>query len=520
MTNIKSPVDPFGHNISHFTKARAADNVKKAKASSDLLRGLLFSLAVPLIAGAAYLMFSNDEIYIPSLSVSNDLPVLVEMPPSQPARAPAARAELLVAPPVQPELAVAALGIATLGAEDIQAAPGAKLEKPRPVVLQLNSIGKLESPFSLELDANGLEISRKEFADRAFFLPTIPRGAFESAKTLSLAQVPDDFKNIIQARPFAFNDSERIRVTELRRRAPELNRWFNSMADLSNSRLRTNQQAIESFTAASNESRKADALAELQWMKAASIMRDMDGDRSVEKRLLDVMMLWVRTYKPTGSAVSDLPLIDAVYAYNNIRHLWSSTDQNVIDGFFNGLVDAQFIRMRSHKVFDEEHAAHVQFALTVGLVTENRALQLHGLTQYKLHVDQSALLNLDSFGTDEVKTLHHLLRAAYALDRTGNGTYRSLNLNRAIATLAGTSQSSPSDLRLNTVALGAYFRPDLYPRLAALTVQSGVLNSRFGTSDGAVLAALRRPTSSMDPAVSGRQPSGVPTKLPPKTPRR
>ncbi len=77
MTNVKSPVDPFGHNISHITKERAADNVKKAKAASDLIRGLLFSLSVPLIAGAVYLMMSNDELYIPSLSVKNDLPPLI-----------------------------------------------------------------------------------------------------------------------------------------------------------------------------------------------------------------------------------------------------------------------------------------------------------------------------------------------------------------------------------------------------------------------------------------------------------
>lgn len=520
MTNIKSPIDPFGHNVSHFTKARAADNVKKAKATSDLVRGLIFSLAVPLVGGAIYLMLSNDEVSISGLAVTNELPVLINVPTPENTRAPAARAELIQAPPVQPELAAAAFGIETSGAQKFQTFHGGSTGAPRALSVRLSADGKLESPFSVELDENGLEVSRKEASELTFFLPPIPRGYFESSKTILSTQIPEDFKTINQARPFAVSDLERIRLTELRRRAPELNGWFADIAGTSNARLRTSQQAIENFSAPQFQNLRSDAIEELRWVKAASIVRDIDGDRSVEKRLLETMMLWARIYKATGSPLDDLPLLDALEAYNNIRHLWSTTDQTFIDGFFHGLVEAQFVKMKSHKKFDETHAAHARFAVAVGLVTGNRALQLHGLTQYKLHVERSTALKLESFGTDEVKTLNHLLRTAYALDRAGSDDYRSNELNRAIATLAGPSQSFPQEMRIDTLAVGAYFRPELYSRLAALTSQTGVPRARFGTADGALIAALRKPTSSLDPSMSARQPSNVPTKLPPKAPRR
>ncbi len=415
-----------------------------------------------------------------------------------------------------------ALGIETLSVDDLRP-PGASqnsAQKSQDLKITLNSNGKMESPFSLELDENGFEVSRKELGDNAFFLPSIPRGVFETATSISSAQIPDDFKNLAQVRPFALTEAERNRITIIRQRAPELNRWIVSTLDFSNSRNRVAQVAVESFTSFKFEAMKASALTELKWIQSASFARDLNSDRTVEKRLLDTMMLWAKTYKPSGSAIDDRPLMDAAEAYGNIRHLWSSTDQNLIDGFFTGLVEAQFTRMKSHKFFDEAHAAHVRFALIVGLVTDNRALQLHGITQYKLHVERSPIFKMESFGTTEVRTLEHLLRSAYALDRSENFDYRHMNLSRAVTVLSGASQSSPKEERINTLALGAYFRPDLYPRLAALTVQTGTLNSRFGMSDGALIAALRRPTSSLDPSASGRQPSQVPTKLPPKAPRR
>jgi hypothetical protein len=520
MTNIKSPVDPFGHNVSYFTKIRGEDAEKREKSKSETVRVILIALAVPMIAGAIYLAVSGQSLNIPGLTPESD----ETMPPSSQTaalestgdRSPAAKATLPAILPL--EVAPQPPGIAIV----TQDGHGTTNESAAPQTLKivLDSNGIMVSPYSVELDENGDEVARTELRDRLVYLPSLPLGQFESAPVLSKAEVPSTYTNNSQNRVFVFSEEERRRVAGLRAVAPEVKKYLNEEDSLSTSRLSIATQSVVSFTAGPNlqQARIDDMYAELKWMRAASLARDISGDRSVERRLMDSLMALAKTYKPTGSPVTELPLLDALFAYDHVRHLWRTPDQAIIDGFFRDIVDMQFTRIKSEKVYTEVHAAHVLFALSVGYVIQNSAFQLHGITQYKAHIERSKLFSLESYGPEDVRTLNALLRSAYVIERSGNLYYQSVKLYQAAGTLATASQAETKLYLLKTLGVAAYFRPDLYPHLAALTRNAGIANSRFGSGEGALLAASRHATASLLPssAINRLPTNTVPTKLPPK----
>lgn len=518
MTNIKSPVDPFGHNVSHFTKVRAADEEKRAKTKSDVIRGLLIALAFPLIAGAIYLAVSGQSLRIPGITD--------EEPAAKPAttgstanpsaldRQPAANATL---PSILPlEVAPTPPAITTVDRDGHGSTSEAVV--PQPLKLEFDSNGQLVSPYTVELNENGDEVARTEQLDRMVFLAPLPLGPFESASKLSKAEVPSSFTLAPQARPFVFSDDERKRVASLRAIAPEVKKYLDESDALSSSRLSMANQAVESFTpdAKLTQVRIDDMFTELRWMRAATISRDISGDRNVERRLLESLMLLARTYKPTGSPITELPLLDALFAYDHVRHLFRTPDQTTIDGFFRDIVDAQFTRMKFEKTYTELHAAHVLFALSVGSVIQNKAFELHGLTQYKFHIDNSKALAHDSYGPEVVRTMNALLHSAYVIERSGTNAYQSARLNQAVNVLFTASQAESKTYLLRTMGVAAYFRPDLYPNLAAQTRAAGIPNSRFGTGEGALLAASRHANASLLPSAINRLPTNAPTKLPAK----
>lgn len=519
MTNVKSPIDAFGHGVSQLTTARAADAEKVAQSKSETVRMILIALAVPIIAGAGYLAVSGQTLVIPWLNAENEAP-RPQKPKSIAAqaaidRAPAAKTAL---PEILPlEVPAAPPGITTIGEDGHRTTN--ETAAPRLLTVELDSNGIMISPFTVELNENGDEVGRTELADQMVYLPALPLGAFESATVLSKAEVPSSFTSDSKARTFVFSDEERRRVAGLRAVAPEVKKYLDASDALSTSRLSTATQTVESFTAGPQlpQSRIDDMYIELKWMRAASLARDLSGDRSVERRLMDSLMSLAKTYKPSGRPLLEMPLLDAVDAYDHVRHLWRTPDQAIIDGFFSDVVDAQFTRLKSQKVYNEVHATHILFALSVGYVIQNSAFQLHGITQYRNHIEHSQMFTHDSFGPEEVLAMSSLLRAAWVLERSGSLAYQNAKLNQAIPTLFTLSQADSKLTLLKTLGFAAYFRADLYPLLAQASRNAGVLNSRFGSGEGAILAASRRATASLLPNTGGnRVPTGVPLKLPPK----
>lgn len=513
MTDLRSPVDSFGRDPSQYTKQKAADAAKRAQSNSELVRGLLIAMAIPLSAGAVYLLLSGQDVRIEGLTSS---PVAAAPVPN------AASVSATLPPPIGAEIvptgnphgSTAIVAGPTNPVDRTIATSGSSLE-PQELKLELDSSGQLKSPYTVVLDENGREVSRKEFSEFAMFLPLLPLGPFEGAKTLSTAEVPADFSPKQQVRPFVYSEIEHRRLAALRATAPEIRRAIDNLTSLSSSRMTMSPAAVESFSDSRLQAAAENAKIELRWLKAAAVTRDLLGDRTPERRLVDSLLTWARTYKPSGDAVAELPLLDAVYAYNSVRHLYRTPDQAEIDAFFKQIIDLQFIRQKSNKVYNESHAAHILMTAAVGYVIENSAFQLHAITQYKYHVEKSLELKQSAPGDDEVKSLASLLETAYIFDRAGMLDYRSPQLHAASAAMVAHGKTTDPLRLVDAVASAAYFDPTFYRRLITISAQAGVTGTRFGTDNGAFKAALRKPTSSLT-APALRLPTSAPTKLPPK----
>lgn len=519
MTNIKSPVDPFGHNVSHYTKQKAADVAKRAQINSELIRGLLVAMAIPLAAGAAYLLLSGQEVRIEGLTTNaggaNSSQTSQAHTPAVKATLPAPiGAEIVPTGNMQGTLPVVATSANPV---DRGIAAANTPAQPRELKIELDEEGKLKSPYIVELDEEGREVSRKEFEEYAMFLPPLPLGPYDGVKTLSTSPVPADFIVKMQVRPFAYSEEENRRLGPLRSTAPEIRRALDNATSQASARMTSSPGAVENFYDQRYTTTYQNAMLELRWMKSAAIARDLLGDRTAERRLTESVLLWARTYKPNGDAIMDLPLLDAVYAYNNIRHLYRTPDQTLIDDFFRRIVDVQFIRQKSNKLYNESHTAHILMAAAVGYVVDNSAFQQHAILQYKYHVEKSPQLMQIAPGDEEVNSLRNLLEAAYIFDRVGVLEYRSERFHKAVLAMAANGKTDPAMLLVSTVASAAYFDPTLYARLGALSVQAGLTGTRFGTDEGALKAAVRKPTSSLTASPQAlRMPTNAPTKLPPK----
>lgn len=503
--NIRAQ-DSSGTALSSLTHTTAAGFAKRAKANAALIRGLLIAFSIPFIAGSVYLMTSEKEINIEILRPEKPAALqTINEPAGDATRKPAQHVALpkpAVDVAVIPEVSVASLASSSTASHDPSSAAA-------PLKIVLNYNGEVISPFSVELDENGYEVLRTEPEQHLTFLSM---GAFETAKSISSVTVPSGFTTAGPSRPFTLTELERRRILQLRDSAIEIRAAIQSYEKAAYARLQTSPNASPVL---SNGPDSVDALAELRWLRAASFTRDVSGDRSVEKRLLETLKLWAKTYTPAGTAVAELPLLDALYAYDQIRHLWSTGDQVAIDKFFRDVVDAQFVKIKLEKSYNIEHAAHVRFALAVGYVTGNGSMQYYGQEQFKNHVQNSNLSMMDSYGHEEVMTVGHLLQSAFVLERANSNFYQMPKLNRTVDILMSSSQTTRIKL-LETMAVAAYFRQDLYRSLPAAALAAGVAGSRFGTSEGAVLAAIRKPTTVLGAAAPQRVPTALPVKLPAK----
>lgn len=490
----------FPHQATHLTKKSAEEFGKRSQTNSYSVKALLITMGIPLVAGAAYLIHLKQEVQLEKTSSSKSELTKIEV-------LNAAYREPVLANPVTHASQT------TVPSREAAIAP-----TPGPIKIELDSEGKMISPFSLVLDENGNEESRKEIEETYVLLPPLPLGEFEKVKILSDANITKGFAMRTESRPFIYSDAERLRLTLLRASAPEIKRVFELIQAFATSRMQISPLAVESFEDPRIDSKLiASAQSELAWTTAAAFVREIHGDQSAERRLIETIKLWVATYKPTGNAKAELPFMDLLIAYSYIRHLLGAPDQVMIDDFFKSMINAQFTRLKAHKVYDANHAAHVYCVIAVGYVIDNSAFQLHGQTQFKFHIEHSKALKQDSYGTETVETLKHLFGAAYVLERAGTLEYQNVNLQRAAAILATASQSQPPTLLVEAVARAAYFRGDLYGTLPTLARGAGLLDSRFGTHGGAILAAIRKPTLSLVP---NSQVNRSPTSLPPKLPEK
>lgn len=488
---------------------------------SGLVRGLMTAISVPLIAGAGYLAFSGNDVHLELLTGTK--PLQLQTAPPDPIgeaiRKPAAHVALPKPPPVEDTTPATEVTIATVAHDtatsvtvtdpitgSITKTTPASFSGPTPLKIVLDHKGEMISPLSSELDENGNEVVRIEPEAK---LGPLALGEFTGATTLSSRPTPSGFSAIGPARPFTFTEAERRRIIQLRNTAPEIKSALGNDERIALGRTMYTPFATAVLGGSDN------ALTELHWMRAASVTRDISGDRSFQKRLLETIKAWATTYHPSGSALTDLPLLDALYAYDQVRHLWSTSEQADLDKFFTSLIDAQFSKISSQKVYGIEHAAHVRFATAVAYVTGSGTLQAYAQNRFKDHIENSKLSTLDSLGNDDVIALGHLLEAAVIFDRAGVTVYQNPKLGSAIDAMLALSQTPAAKL-LETMAVAAYFRQDLYRSLPAAAAAAGVAGSRFGTSEGAMLAAIRKPTSVLAATAPTRVPSALPAKLPQK----
>jgi hypothetical protein len=481
------------------------------KQSSGFVQGVLLGIVLPILAGAFYLQYANQDFKV---KMPGETDVDFQLPKdtdNDQTRTPAAR--ITIPPPLElqsklsPEVSAATVAS--------RSAHGSAAQGPLKIVLDSN--GVMISPFSVELDENGDEVTRVE-VDR--HLPNIAMGEFEYVQSLKLFNLPlspaNGFTSSGPARPFAFSDAEKKRILDLRAAAPEIKDAIQHSESITVSR---SQKPVCASDALDGSPADSEGFTELRWLRSASFVLDVIGEKladkatekvSIQKRIGETLLKWAKTYKPSGSAISDLPLLDALVAYDHVRSSFNSSEQNVIDDFFKQLVDAQFTKVKSLRNYGVEHAAHTRFAMSVGNVTGSPTYQYYGQVRYQQHLEFSPLSALESFGEKEVAEFSQLLQAALVLERAHSAAYQNPRMIRSTDLLLNRSQATPQ-LRLETLAVAAYFRQELYSVLPETAKLAGVSSSRFGTSEGAILAAIRKPTSSFALRVNlqGRTPTSA-----------
>lgn len=479
-------------DVSRMTNVASVTSGQTVAASArGTLSGIFFAVLLPLLVIGYYFEFrqtenrtSNFGAIRPALSAN---------------RKPAAHASL----PAQIKLEVPVSENAGLGARAAKAQATGRTS-PMPFKFELDSSGTMTSPFQAELDENGNQNARVEYKDFLSHLPPLPFGQFQNANAASTVNA-NGYAAVSVARPFAFTDLERKRINELATTAFEIKKMIT---DSESATLALTE--IPSTSLAMLEPKA------INWLQFASFARDISGVLADGKRLTKTLLQLATSYKPTGDVAIEMPLFEALTAYDRTRHLFSDSDRSNVDHFFHTIVDAQFLKFKNHKLYDGMHASHLRFALAVGFVTGNGGLQSYGLEQFKNHIESTSFRNMDSLGEADVKRLGELLHAAFVIERSHSVVYQNPTLNHAVDLLVTQSQASSTSF-LAAAGTAAYFRPELYKLLRIAAQNSGIPGSRFGTSEGALLAALRKPTTSFT-ASTPREPSALPSKLPPKRP--
>ncbi len=515
MTNLRTPTDP-----SQYTSKRAKEHASRDKKKSEVIRGLLIAVAIPLVAGAGYLVISGAELSFEQTLIQDPA---VET--TEPARAPATSATLPVVqvdatPVVKNSVSLSEVASYTLPTQPTGGSPG----KPLAIVLDENGI--MTSPFSVELDEDGNEVARLEFKDYVAFLAPLPLGPYENVRSLKEARPTEEFlalwnqslkldpsaaggqKNVYKLTP---DDIRRFSV--LRGQAQEVRSLIEIYDAVARAQMGKQPIAIDSFSSfTATPSQHEAAAKDLSWLESTIVLSQAIGTNAYDARIKDTVLEWVKTYKPSGVVMEDLRLARVAMAFEAIQHQLNAEEVEKCKDFFLRLADAQYVQMKAHKLYDPTHAFHIYLMANLGAATKDLRILQYVTTQYSFHIERSPIFTLSAFDREHFQIMSALLNTTVIFDRLGLRFFQNQKGQQSL--LHGISivlNSSPNEgLReyIQVLMPAAYFEPALYPVLAKA---SPTRLNRFGTTHGTTLAVLRKPTTSLRPT-DNRIPSSLPKK--------
>jgi hypothetical protein len=234
------------------------------------------------------------------------------------------------------------------------------------------------------------------------------------------------------------------------------------------------------------------------WIQSATQTANIFGDQTFDKRLGEALGLWTKTYKTTGEASKESPLAVLIRSYSYLRPNLNEDARKEHDDFFRGLIDTEALDNRNFSTVGALHARHAMHALAVGFVIDDPGLQYYGLKTYQDHLRYARWTRQNTFSASDIETVENVLEAAFILERSGLALQRSEVLHIALEALFS-SQQEPSMQLVQCAGLAAYFRPEFYSKLATMAVAAKIPNSRFGSGQSAILAAIRKPSSTLLP---------------------
>jgi hypothetical protein len=503
MTNLRTPADP-----SKYTTQRAKENASRDKKNSELIRGLLLAVAIPLVVGAGYLILSGAD-----LSFRQTLMPDLAVETTEPARAPATSATL---PVVQVDATPAVKTTLTLSQIASTSLPNQPTSgsKTKPLAIVLDENGNMTSPFSAELDGEGNEVARLEFKDYVTFLAPLPLGHYENVKTLREARPTDEFLRLTTNKNVYKYDAEEVRrFSLLRGQAQEVRSLLEIYEAVARSRMGIQPIAIDSFSGYSASPAQLEAATnDLKWLEPTIVLSQAIGTNFYDARLKETVLEWVKNYKPSGIVTEDIRLAKVAMAFEVIQHLMNAEEVEKCKEFFLRLADTQFIQMKAHKLYDPTHAFHIDFMATLGAATKDPRILQYAAIQYGFHIERSPIFKLGAFDRDHFQIIGALLNTTFIFDRLGFTFFQNQNGQQSL--LHGISivlNSSPNEGQrdyIQALAAAGYFEPAVYPALSKASLDR---TNRFGTTHGTTLAALRKPTTSLRPSTA-RIPSSLPKK--------
>ncbi len=518
MTNLRTPLD--SKTASEYTTTRAREVAKNDQKRSELIRGLLLAITIPLVAGAAYLIISGQDLPFGQKPVV-DLPI----EPTEPDRVPAASATL---PVVQVDSTPVLKTTVSLNeiATNAPLVPNAAEVVAKPLAIVLDENGVMSSPFSVELNEEGQEVARLEFKDYVAFLPPLPMGYFEKVRSLKEAQPTPEFLSLWSAAGgksvFKFEPDEVRRFSILRGQAPEVRNLIEVYEYVARSQMEKQPIAVDSFQSriATPQQIQA-ALTDLFWLEPTLVLSQAIGTDAYDARLKASVLEWVKSYVPNGRIEDDIRLSKVAMAFEGVKDKMTADEIEKCKTFFLNLADIQFIQMKAHKLYDPAHALHINFMATLGAATKDPRILNYAAIQYGFHIARSPIFKLNAFDSEHFVIMDALLNTTVTFERLGFRFYQAQkgqqSLSHGISILLNSSPSEGRNDYVNALATAAYFDSALFPALAKASTDS---KNRFATAHGTTLAALRKSYSSLNSSLKPtdeRIPSSVqPKNLPPK----
>lgn len=515
MTNLRTPTDP-----SQYTSQRAKENASRDKKKSELIRGLLIAVAIPLVVGAGYLVISGADLSFQQTLMSDQ-----NVETTDPARAPATSATLPVVqvdatPVIKNSVSLSDVASSLLPTQPLPEATA------KPLAMVLDENGIMTSPFSAELDENGNEVARLEFKDYVAFLAPLPLGPYEKVGSLREARPTEEFlamwNESLKSDPsstastknvFKLSPDDIRRFSLLRGQAQEVRSLLEIYEVVARAQMGKQPIAIDSFSSFTAPPSQHEAAAkDLNWLESTILLSQAIGTNAYDARIKDTVLEWVKTYKPSGVVNEDIRLARVAMAFEVIQHQLSPEEVEKCKDFFLRLADAQYIQMKAHKLYDPTHAFHIYLMASLGAATKDLRILQYVTTQYSFHIERSPIFKLSAFDREHFQIMAALLNTTVLFDRLGLRFFQNQKGQQSL--LHGISialNSSPNEGPRDYIQMlmpAAYFEPAVYPALAKASQDR--LN-RFGTTHGTTLAILRKPTTSLRPT-DNRIPSSLPKK--------